>query len=178
MGVRRFASICIAALLSVPAVALADSPPAKTGVVRRHGDCGRAYADVETWRNGKRHGTHIERECERGVVKIVLRGRYCRDIRCGVWTRRVLGTKARERWVYGKHGGMIAKTVWDERGRVVEHWSLAAQRRAAHKACLRELARGGCCDPEQNPPKGAKMCINGQKSRHRRHSPSAGGQSH
>ncbi len=129
--------------------------------------CGRPALERTSWRNGKRHGAFVSRECEYGAVKIVSRGRYCTGDKCGVWTRRFTKTRAKEREVYNRRGDLIAKTVWGDSGRIVDNWSVKAIKRAEHLKCLRELKRGGCCDPEQNPPKGAKMCINGQKSRRR-----------
>jgi len=129
--------------------------------------CGRAPTDVQSWRKGKRHGLQVERECRNRRVIWVSRKRYCRGTKCGVWTRRSGRTKARERETYDRSGTLIAKTVWSDSGRVVDSWSKAAMKRAEHNKCLRELKRGGCCDPEQNPPRGAKLCINGSRPNRR-----------
>lgn len=129
--------------------------------------CGRVPETIEHLRGGKRHGVYVDRECNAGRVESVTRGHYCRGLKCGVWTKRWLGSRARSREVYGKHEQMIARTEWDDSGHIVERWTVAGLKRADHRACLRELKRGGCCDPEQNPPPGANMCVNGRRPPHK-----------
>jgi len=116
------------------------------------------------YRDGEYHGRYREIECDlaTGKPRHSTVGRYCNGERCGTWVER--GTDYKRRFRYNASGDVVAKTIW-ENGRVVESWDVATQRREERAKCLAELKRGGCCDPEQNPPRGAKMCINGSKAR-------------
>jgi len=119
----------------------------------------------ETYRNDLLHGPYLEQQWEENGRREITRGRYCNDQKCGLWVRTMPPTRLRAERTYDVHGDQIAERSWDEDGQPIDAWSLAEQRAADHRACLAELAKGGCCDPEQRPPPGAKLCENGDPGR-------------
>jgi antitoxin component YwqK of YwqJK toxin-antitoxin module len=117
-----------------------------------------------TYRDGTLHGPYTEIECDDRTGKPTrwTTGRNCAGAPCGTWTERTADGSYRRVYRHGASGEVVAETVWLD-GRISESWDAAKLRAAEHALCLRELKRGGCCDPEQRPPPGARLCENGRR---------------
>jgi hypothetical protein len=93
---------------------------------------------------------------------------------CGSWSERELDGSYRRDIRYqdpvpgtaeppdsdAQQPDITAETVWYD-GKVTSSWTRASLAAQLHAECLRALQEGGCCDPEQNPPKGAELCVDG-----------------
>jgi len=119
----------------------------------------------ESYRDGVLHGACLEQSFNSDGSREITTGRYCWGNKCGRWTRTIPSSGFVEVEVFDARGTAIAGWSRDREGVLQEPWSAAAERRKDHQKCLRALAEGGCCDPEQHPPRGARMCINGDPGR-------------
>jgi antitoxin component YwqK of YwqJK toxin-antitoxin module len=119
-----------------------------------------------TYRDDTLHGPYLKVECDEHTGRPLrsTRGTHCRGEPCGAWTDREHDGSHKRVYRYGKDGTVVAETTWHH-GRVADSWDAARLQAEEHARCLRELARGGCCDPEQRPPPGARPCFNGDDGR-------------
>jgi hypothetical protein len=125
-----------------------------------------------TYREGVLHGPSFEEEGRTWEGTQVTQGRYCEGHKCGRWTM-TFASRTRREETYDAAGQVIDERVWSPDGTLQHHFTKAeldymerggayplAWRLRKHAECLRELARGNCCEADSDPPPTATVCRN------------------
>lgn len=98
--------------------------------------------------------------CPGEAIQDRTSGHYCAREKCGRWTREWEETVHIQR--YDQNGGLVGEEIHED-DELVESWDAENLKDQERQKCLDELARGGCCDPEQDPPEGYTPCLNGEE---------------
>jgi antitoxin component YwqK of YwqJK toxin-antitoxin module len=131
------------------------------GITRKFDERGRLVSS-QTYRAGELDGESFEQSFDGDATSEVITGSYCAGTKCGRWTRVAPSARQREVEIYDRAGQRVG-AVSESQGVITESWSQEGERRKRHARCIAGLARGDCCDPEQEPPPGATICKNGPR---------------